>query len=747
MEKNIILFNLLKEHKWKDFETILKEDINNEIDVNIRDNSNTYLIQYAIIFNKKDIVSLLINKSIKLDIIDTDGRSLLYYPIKYKYIDILELLLNFNNTNIGISLIDIIDNEGFNALHYSILYNDIISTELLLKYNSNVNIKNKNGYNCLHLAVYKQNIDLINLVLKNNIKINTNTNSGETTLHIACNLQNYEICKLLLENGANPNIQDYEHEITPIIYAITLKDINILNLLLKYNADINMQDYYGNTPLHYVILEDNIELFDYLMKLNVNVNIYNIESKLPLHLVFEKYGKNTEYYISKLLEKSDINLQNNIGNTVMHLLVALNIWDKYKDILIKKNMDIYLKNNMGKIVLSYVSDKYKSKFIDIVINSFIYRLKNENIEWALNWENICAKEKLTDDDIKILKKNINGKVETDICKQIVKKFIEENQQSIPIHKKIDIDIQIKNNKCIQFTTFTGITLDILVGLIYLCNKHNSICPLLSENFEYNTDLNKYYNSLGLYNNSIINYLNFEIVWVYHKMFYPTNFDEKFKKCILNKKSKYIIIPIGIELVNGSHSNYLIYDINKNEIERFEPNGYHNPYKLNYNPYLLDKLLEKKFKQIDNNIIYFKPKDFLPKIGFQSLDATESSKFKKIGDPGGFCAAWTIWYVDMRLSNPTIERKELIEEIIKKIKKYNFSFKNIIRNYTVKITNLRDEILKEGQIDINDWINEKLNNDQILKINNKIKQLIKNINNYQIKRTVPKKLDDNIIWAQ
>ena len=60
-----------------------------------------------------------------------------------------------------------------------------------------------------------------------------------------CNLQNYEICKLLLENGANPNIQDYEHEITPIIYTITLKDKNILNLLLKYNADINIQDYYG----------------------------------------------------------------------------------------------------------------------------------------------------------------------------------------------------------------------------------------------------------------------------------------------------------------------------------------------------------------------------------------------------------------------------------------------------------------------------------------------------------------------
>ena len=86
------------------------------------------------------------------------------------------------------------------------------------------------------------------------------------------------------------------------------------------------------------------------------------------------------------------------------------------------------------------------------------------------------------------------------------------------------------------------------------------------------------------------------------------------------RPNYIIIPIGIEHYNGNHANYIIYDIKKNEVERFEPNGSHNPYKLNYNPILLDNLLEKKFKDINPKIKYIRPEEYLPKIGFKIFDA-------------------------------------------------------------------------------------------------------------------------------
>ena len=737
MKKNIILFDLLKEHKWEEFSIILKDDLNNDINVNIRDNSNNYLIQYAIIFNKKEIVSLLINKGAKLDVVDTDGRCLLHYPIKYKYTGILELLLHFNSTNIGISLVDIRDREGHTPLHYCIIFDDLVSSQMLLKNNADPNIKNKDGFNCLHLAVYKKNVEMVKILLKTNININANTISGETALHFACNFENYEIVELLLGKGADPNVQNFEHEISPLVYCITLRNKKILNLLLEHGADINTQDYYGNTPLHFVISEDDIESFDYIFEKKPNVNIYNAESKLPLHIALEKFGRKTEHYIKKLLEKSDINLQNNIGNTSMHLLVATNFWINIKDMLIKKSIDIFLKNTSNMTVLQYVKKEEKSDFIDMVCKSFLYQLKNEKSVWALEWEKVCSKDKLETKDIELLKKEIKGikgNIGKDLCYQVTRNFIETKNISIPIKKIKEIDVYVDGGKCVQFTTFTGVTLDVLIGLIYLSQKHKYMCPLLSENFENNPLLEKYYNSLGLENNSTTEYLNFEIVWVYQKLFFPIEFDEKIKKCISKENIKFIVVPIGIELSNGSHANYIIYDLIKKEVERFEPNGSYNPHKFNYNPDLLDILLEKKFKKINNKINYIRPKDYLPKVGFQLLDAMENRKFKRIGDPGGFCAAWTVWYVDMRLSNQNVSRDQLIKEIIKKIKRFNYSFKNIIRNYTSKITNLRDDILKKSNLEINDWLNKQFSYNQVIQVNDEIRKLIKDIDKPSMKRT-------------
>ena len=118
MEHNRILFDLIKKHKWDDFSNYLKN--NEDIDVNIRDNSNNYLIHYAIIYNHKNTVSMLIHRGSRLDITDSNGRSILYIPIKHNYVDILSLLLYFNKTNIGISLVDIVDKNNNIPLHYAI---------------------------------------------------------------------------------------------------------------------------------------------------------------------------------------------------------------------------------------------------------------------------------------------------------------------------------------------------------------------------------------------------------------------------------------------------------------------------------------------------------------------------------------------------------------------------------------------------------------------------------------------------
>ena len=176
------------------------------------------------------------------------------------------------------------------------------------------------------------------------------------------------------------------------------------------------------------------------------------------------------------------------------------------------------------------------------------------------------------------------------------------------------------------------------------------------------------------------------------------------------------------MAEGSHANYLIYDVKKNIVERFEPHGSTTPPGLNYNPDLLDDLLISRFKLINENITYIKPSQYLPKIGFQLLDIFETSK-KKIGDPGGFCGLWAIWYVDMRLTYSYLDPKTCVYKLIKYIKSQNISVKNMIRNYAVHIIKNRDEILNFANIDINDWLNDNYTDEHLNLIITKIKEKI------------------------
>jgi len=56
----IKLFNLVKNNKWDD--VIEYINVNKNIDINTKDRNNNYIISYAVINNRLDIIKLLIKK-------------------------------------------------------------------------------------------------------------------------------------------------------------------------------------------------------------------------------------------------------------------------------------------------------------------------------------------------------------------------------------------------------------------------------------------------------------------------------------------------------------------------------------------------------------------------------------------------------------------------------------------------------------------------------------------------------------
>jgi len=708
MNTNKILFNLIKNNKYDEFAKIIE---NEDIDVNLRDEFGNYFLTYAIVKNNPEILKLLLGRGARVDIFDVDGKSILYLPIKYGYDNILKIIIDHDKDNVGMFLIDTKDTHGNVPIHYAIYFKNIFAIRILLDNGSDLDLIDSGGNNSLHLAVYAKDYDICKWILDKGVNINARTIVGETALHIAVNFQLEDIVILLTERGIDLNQQDFGNEITALIYAININSNRIAKYLVQKGVNPNIQDYIGNTAAHYCIIEDNLEILTLLLSIKeINLSIHNIMGKFPIHIFLDK-GL-TSPPIQTLIEMSNLNWQDMTGNTALTLLCKENIWGDYVDILIKKKLNIFIKNKENKRPIDYIEINSRTKFLEMVTNSYIYTIKNGGQIWNEEWQNVCAKDQQTDDDIKtLIKYGANN------CRDLISNEL-KNERSYP-QKRGRCCLNIANSEEVEYCSFTGMTLDILIGLIYLLKKHQNTCSTLGLNFIKNTDLCNYYATIGFSAQEKCEFLNFEIVWIYKKLFFSENFKDNFKKCISNSTVRFVIIPLGIEMSNDNHANYLIFDKSNYEIERFEPYGSQSPYKFNYNAKLLDNVVSFKLKEIDNKISYIAPSEYLPKIGFQYFDIYESNT-RKISDPGGFCALWSIWYTDMRLTYPDVNRLTLVNKLFKEISKQNIFFRNLIRNYSTNVVSLRDDIFNQAGVNINMWINDQYTDEQYNVIIDQIK---------------------------
>ena len=74
---------------------------------------------------------------------------------------------------------------------------------------------------------------------------------------------------------------------------------------------------------------------------------------------------------------------------------------------------------------------------------------------------------------------------------------------------------------------------------------------------------------------------------------------------------------------------------------------------------------------------------------------------------------------MRLKYNDIDQDKIVKKLMNKIREDGLSFKNLIRNYSSNITNLRDKFLKKINIDVNDWYNDKYTDKQADELINEI----------------------------
>lgn len=713
--------------------SILKQIKDSDV-FNMPDDKGQYLIFYYVNANIKEGVEHILDNGGRLDLQDPRGETVIFSAINFNNLNIHEVILNNNKNIVGQSILEIPNQNNIVPINYAVKLGREKIVKKMIKYHNPVNTLDNEGNNSLHNAVISSNINLIKYLLKaQEIDIHFPNKYGNSPLHLATSSSNYQICKLLLENNASPNQHNFESQYeTPIHLAVFNDNPNIFELFLSY-GDLNIQNEDGKTPLHLTISanEDehgnfNIELTKTILqilnnqsknnnlKYNCNLqemNRYNtflynflayqiyISTPADGKINIEKIKENIdEYYylFNYLLDNTNLNLENWEGKSSLYLILQYDIYkiDFIREKLLNQNLDLSsgAPKTTQNLIQSFNKTK-KNEILEIAAWSYYRNLKKNPNFWKNSWENKCSK----DNKKKDLKKWCLKKIYDEL-----KLRIKNNDITFPHIEKSIINLHCPG--AISFTTFTGHYFDIISGCLLLMEKHNYyLSPL-------NIDVN---------NKSF----SFEIKWIINeKKLIITNQINSFIK---NNKNRFSLIYLGIinDEENFGHANIIILDKEKMEVERFEPHG--NKIHLYFKD--LDKELKQYMQNLFPNIVYYSPKDYQRFLGIQELEEGEIL----VGELEGYCVAWSLFYGDMRLTFPNINRKKLEEMLFNsliRLNKYDNSPKTFIINYTKDIVEKRDRILNKANITINNLTNHKYTKKQYIEILKGFEQELKKIMN-------------------
>ena len=343
--------------------------------------------------------------------------------------------------------------------------------------------------------------------------------------------------------------------------------------------------------------------------------------------------------------------------------------------------------------------------------------------------------------------------------EINEKFenVKQRKDFTALSPKINLDFNnpdlLENFNKVTNNFWDGYMYKLLMGIYYVLLRHKNACflsgtidtPRKSINYEKftimyvkiikneinkdNINLDKRFNKKE-YDSIKIKNGKKEKMSIVESIYVIESFDLKkqIKECKKNNKRFAIgLIYLYNELQNSAHANSYIYDIEKQELEIFEPHGStsHDIQKT----FNVDRFYSEFLKYFKKNKIpvkrFYKPIDYCP-IGPQYNDLYSMHLIKN--DPGGYCGAWSIYYLDVRLSNPNIPRNLLVSKMHNNFKDYSALFINsyisFILTYFLKNVLNIDELKKTHPTFLRNFKRDKLTKAQQKYLN---EQLIKEMN--------------------
>ncbi|MFA5958985.1 MAG: ankyrin repeat domain-containing protein [Tatlockia sp.] len=260
---------------------------------------------------------------------------------------------------------NVVANYFSQYLFYACKNNQLLQVNLLLMFNIvNINTQDKWGNTPLHIATEYGHYKLVEMLLKHpEIMPNIKNVDEKTPLHLSCQKKPYEASYIASKEN---NIK--------ILYAL----INHPGIL------VNATGVRGWSPLGVACFWRNQEsVFALLSKEKIDVNIQNEEGNTPLHIahintdydqgapLVELESKMSLPIVNALLAREDINvnIKNKKGETPLHVDVRLGEYYLAKKIMKYPYTKINEQNNKGETPLHLACKEGFEKTVLALLNS------------------------------------------------------------------------------------------------------------------------------------------------------------------------------------------------------------------------------------------------------------------------------------------------------------------------------------------------------------------------------------------
>lgn len=236
--------------------------------------------------------------------------------------------------------------------------------DLLIKNGADINAKSQPGNTPLIQAVIRNNLIVAYELIANKVNPNQHNKANATPLTTAIYKKNINMVKMLIANGADVNYFASASQ-APLMIAVGNADLQTFNLLINMGADVNYVNKLGKTCIYYMqAFQEQWTIWRAMVKElkgKININHQDINGDTVLHINPERY------WLYKELNP-DLNIQNNHGDTPLHILIRKsNNIDIIKS-LIEDGAKIDIKNNNNETVLDIAVKKHDKNVINLLHN-------------------------------------------------------------------------------------------------------------------------------------------------------------------------------------------------------------------------------------------------------------------------------------------------------------------------------------------------------------------------------------------